>query len=284
MRSNDEIEHNNSISINNKNTNNKNMKNNKNINNKINNFIFECFAISSIIICFVLIIAILVSMILFIVDISINYGITRFNDNILFVQTWSNDINNFVIKSFIPSNYDNTYPEYCDVGNIFDYNKIQLMDDRLKKYWVKSQEDDYKLYLRDIYDRYLTCISNHKVHKSYTEYNQMTHDYFALGIKKHKEYDLYNILKKNNIIPSNYKHYDLQHTRKILTKQFGYEPIIKCEDNMLSEIAFCYEYKCIQKSLYFNHCYKWNLIKSNCSSKQLSQGCKGNTFIYKKNN
>ena len=159
-------------------------------------------------------------------------------NNLLFVQVWpgswlhkyeinynfTNDY--FTIHGIWPENYDGSYPQYCNKTIHFNYNKIKYIENNLTKYWTDFKNP--KRFLRHEFDKHFTCIESNNIY-----------EYFWLGLKKRTELDIYNILKKNNVIPNNNIKYDINNIKKILYSILLYEPIITCKNNILTEIIFC---------------------------------------------
>jgi len=169
---------------------------------------------------------------------------TEYWSNLLFEQLWpptiliDSNINNynftndyFTIFGILGSTYKNNIPVYCNISE-FNRNYIKNIQDELKQYWTDF--NDYHSLLRFVYYKYYSCLHNNNIF--YNEYS-----YFNIGLNLRENYNLYNILKKYNIVPSN-KIYKKSLIRNSIFSEIGVMPIITCDGNRnLKTIIICFD-------------------------------------------
>ncbi|CAO3627668.1 unnamed protein product [Cunninghamella blakesleeana] len=132
---------------------------------------------------------------------------------------------------------DGTYPQYCDksreysnITNILIANKQYKLLQDMNNVWPNSQGvvDDFWAHEQNKHQTCFTtfapdCYENTKGNAIY----QGIIDYFQTAVDLHKKHDTYKALKRHGIKPG--KSYDTSRVQKIIKKEFGMYPDLRCD-------------------------------------------------------
>jgi ribonuclease I len=166
-------------------------------------------------------------------------------DYLMFVQLWpsswlfhdhnteynfTNDY--FSIHGLWPQYWNDSYPENC--GSHFNITIIKPIYDDLKIHWTDFKNPAN--FLKHEYLKHLTCINETDLDGDYR--------YFWYGLQLRESLDLYNLFKKNQIVPSNEYNYTLQSMKDAVKAVYNVNTTIICDNyGILEEIRFCMDHE-----------------------------------------
>lgn len=203
-------------------------------------------------------------------------------DYLLFVQVWPgswindyrqnclideenymiNDFTNFnntyfTIHGLWPEYYNASWPEFCNKDK-FNFTAIQSIRKYLEIYWTNFRNNPQSLWIHE-YQKHASCAKDDPLLD--TEY-----EFFLAGLRLREKYNLFNILEKNYIVPSNNIKYPTNKIITVLNSALNYTVTVICNcNNILNEIRICLDK---------------DLNQFNCPSSELKEQCKNNYIIY----
>lgn len=190
-------------------------------------------------------------------------------DYMLFVQIWPSAIikednlkynftnDYFTVDKFLPKYNDGSSPDECNSTQVFNLDLLRNLFTDLNKYWTDfiNPPDFWK----HNFDKYLVCYNTKNPYK-----------YFWWGLFLRDKFNLYEILKKDNIEPSNKLFYNTKIIEKSIRDAVGFDIVLTCNSkDILTEVGLC-------MNKYFE------LI--NCPINAYNNRCKKNFIWYSKSN
>lgn len=164
-------------------------------------------------------------------------------DYFMFVQIWPSawilnsnntmkhefDNSYFSVHGIWPEYYNGSWPSYCDSKEKFNVTKLNDIETKLKKYWTNFINPSE--FWKHQFLKHLTCTDSSN-----------PYIYFWYGLKLREKYNLFSILRQNDIIPSNNKLYETKLIQNVINNQINKKIILNCnENNILSEIKICFD-------------------------------------------
>lgn len=147
------------------------------------------------------------------------------NNNTSFNNTY------FVINNLRAVNINGLSIIFCSDIPPFDISEISSLLPQLDIYWT-NYKTPIEYHLKYLYYKYFSCIKYKNI------YNEI--QYFKTGLMWRESDNLYNILKLNNITPSDHISYSTNDLAFAIYYSVGVLPIIECnEAGMLYKISFC---------------------------------------------
>ncbi len=190
---------------------------------------------------------------------------------LLFVQVWPtswlnsynefnelnyNFTNNyFTVHGIWPEFYNGSWPEFCNKTEKFNVTELDPIKKELEKFWTDFKDPE-KFWEHEFY-KHFTCSQNDKLIDTELKY-------FKFGLDFRNQTNLFNILKSNNIVPSNEKKYKTEDIIKIFENKLKHKIVITCDNkDILEEIRLC-----LSKDLNIIDC-RQDEIKDNCKKEEI---------------
>lgn len=131
------------------------------------------------------------------------------------VKTWT-------IHGLWPSLGESKGPVGCNNSWQFDYNKIKSLENELNTYWPNLYNDTtHSSFWAHEWDKHGTCCTD--LDATAGEAN-----YFTTGLKLNRQYDILQMLKASNIVPSETAFYSYDDFINAVKKVIGFEPVLQC--------------------------------------------------------
>ncbi|XP_050668772.1 ribonuclease Oy [Leptidea sinapis] len=170
------------------------------------------------------------------------------------------------IHGIWPTKLGTIGPSFCNRTWMFDPEKIRPIEDELEEEWtnVFNGTSVYSLWAHE-WAKHGTCAA--VLEPLNSEYK-----YFSMGLHWLGKYSMANILRNENIVPSNTEEYHINDINNAIIKELGTDPAIECRimdgESYLSEIRICFT-----KDLQLSHCdgvldrvnYDEHSIITNCN-------------------
>ncbi|XP_047530192.1 ribonuclease Oy [Vanessa atalanta] len=147
------------------------------------------------------------------------------------VDTWT-------IHGIWPTKFGTIGPAFCNRTWLFDPEKIKPIEDKLEQVWVNifGGTSLYSLWAHE-WSKHGTCAAVLEPLNSELKY-------FSTGINWLQKYSMSNILKAENIVPSNTKEYSIADINKAIKDKINVDPVIECKkedgESYISEIRICF--------------------------------------------
>ena len=170
-------------------------------------------------------------------------------DYLLYVQYWpalwiershlndtgfTNDY--FDIHGIWPEYYNGSYPSYCNKSAIFNVQVLKSIYTNLTKYWTDYRNAE--TFWKHEFYKHATCLGPNNIFRS-------EFDFFNNGLILRNKYNLFEILSRNNIYPSNVNKYSKNNIFNAVKSFINYEVAITCDHKkaILNEIIICMDAK-----------------------------------------
>ncbi|KAK7217691.1 hypothetical protein V2G26_005694 [Clonostachys chloroleuca] len=170
---------------------------------------------------------------------------------ILLTQFWDTNpstgpIDSWTIHGLWPDNCDGSYEQYCDssreVSNVTEILKANAPCTLkyMQTFWKDYKGDDEDFWEHE-FNKHGTCMSTlePKCYPSYQPHQEVV-DYFKRAVKVDRTLPTYKWLAAAGIVPSTSKTYTLAEIQAALSKNHGYEVIIRCSSGELNELWYHY--------------------------------------------
>lgn len=160
-------------------------------------------------------------------------------DHFVFAQSWppgtcadaprehhtcniGKDVETWTIHGLWPSLGDTKGPLECNKSWPFDFSKIASLQSQLMIYWPNLYNDTpLNSFWEHEWDKHGTCCTD-------LDATAGEHNYFATGLMMNKKYNLSQILRQSNIIPSDTIQYGYDDFVGAIKNATGFEPILQC--------------------------------------------------------
>lgn len=178
----------------------------------------------------------------------------------------------WTIHGVWPTKIGHEGPLFCPSAIHFNPDELTPILDDLKDHWVNVEGNTKpNSFWAHEWNKHGTCAS------ILPQFDSVP-NYFRMGLRFNEEYDLYSVLSKGGVIPSN-DGYDIAKIYDVLKQYLNKEPTIQCivdkktKESFLSEIRICFNktldiIDCNQSNKTYGNNYG---VTTNCNLKKTIQ-------------
>lgn len=175
----------------------------------------------------------------------------------------------WTIHGIWPTKIGHEGPLFCPSAIHFNPDELTPMLDDLKNFWVNVEANTkpYSFWAHE-WNKHGTCAS-------ILPQLDSVPNYFRMGLKLNKQYDLARILSRGGIVPST-TGYDVSFIYNVLKNSLNKEPMIQCVTDRKTKESYISEIRiCLNKTLEVIDCSPSNPIhriryglNTNCNQKK----------------